>query len=153
MPDNDCPICKRLTGLRDGTDPLLVAELRESFVVLGEFQRWRGYTLLLSKRCAPELHALGNDARAAFLDDLAIAAEAVAAAFRPAKLNYELLGNLVPHLHWHLFPRTADEPNRLRPVWGEYDAAAKDPAYRLSPDELASMSESLRAEICRLRGG
>jgi diadenosine tetraphosphate (Ap4A) HIT family hydrolase len=44
-------------------------------------------------------------------------ARAVARAFAPRKLNYELLGNTVPHLHWHVLPRYADDPNPLRPVW------------------------------------
>ena len=38
-------------------------------------------------------------------------------AFRPRKLNYELLGNSVPHLHWHLIPRYSDDPMRTVPVW------------------------------------
>ena len=44
-------------------------------------------------------------------------ARAIAAAFRPRKLNYELLGNTVPHLHWHLFPRYDDDPSPGRPTW------------------------------------
>jgi diadenosine tetraphosphate (Ap4A) HIT family hydrolase len=38
-------------------------------------------------------------------------------AFAPRKLNYELLGNAAPHLHWHLFPRHADDPRPIGPVW------------------------------------
>jgi diadenosine tetraphosphate (Ap4A) HIT family hydrolase len=34
--------------------------------------------------------------------------------FEPVKLNYQLLGNSVPHLHAHLLPRDADDP---RPGW------------------------------------
>ena len=48
---------------------------------------------------------------------MAQVAEAVFRAFAPRKLNYELLGNSEAHLHWHLFPRYADDPNPLWPVW------------------------------------
>ncbi len=44
------------------------------------------------------------------------------------RINYEILGNLAPALHLHIFPRFSDEPNGLRtaPVW-TYDWAAARP--------------------------
>jgi diadenosine tetraphosphate (Ap4A) HIT family hydrolase len=48
---------------------------------------------------------------------MASVAQAVFEAFKPRKLNYELLGNGAPHLHWHLFPRHADDPRPKGPVW------------------------------------
>jgi diadenosine tetraphosphate (Ap4A) HIT family hydrolase len=44
-------------------------------------------------------------------------ARAVDKAFSPRKMNYELLGNTVAHLHWHLFPRYEGDPNPNRPTW------------------------------------
>jgi diadenosine tetraphosphate (Ap4A) HIT family hydrolase len=40
-----------------------------------------------------------------------------AAAFRPRKMDYEVLGNTVAHLHWHLFPRYDWDPNPKGPIW------------------------------------
>jgi diadenosine tetraphosphate (Ap4A) HIT family hydrolase len=37
--------------------------------------------------------------------------------FRAVKMNYELLGNQLPHIHWHLIPRLAQDPAPLEPVW------------------------------------
>jgi diadenosine tetraphosphate (Ap4A) HIT family hydrolase len=48
---------------------------------------------------------------------MCLTARAIHEAFQPHKLNYELLGNQVPHLHWHLFPRYLDDRDRLKPVW------------------------------------
>ncbi len=48
---------------------------------------------------------------------MAEVAHAVARAFKPAKLNYEALGNGTPHLHWHLIPRYATDPHPRGPVW------------------------------------
>jgi hypothetical protein len=68
----------------------------------------------------------------------------VADCCRPHKLNYELLGNQVPHLHWHLFPRYLDDPQRLQPVWLELQRAEHDPERKqqlqtgpISPGETA----------------
>jgi len=49
---------------------------------------------------------------------MSIVAEAVYQAFKPEKLNYELLGNSDDfHLHWHIFPRYNDDPRPEGPVW------------------------------------
>ena len=32
-------------------------------------------------------------------------------------MNYELLGNTVPHLHWHVVPRHDWDLNPKRPIW------------------------------------
>ncbi len=37
-------------------------------------------------------------------------ARGVAKAVHPVKMNYEIHGNTIPHLHMHLFPRTPDDP-------------------------------------------
>lgn len=34
-----------------------------------------------------------------------------------AVYNYELLGNGDPHIHWHIFPSSEQEPNPTHPVW------------------------------------
>ncbi len=36
----------------------------------------------------------------------------------PDKVNLASLGNMVPHLHWHVIPRFADDPHFPNPVWG-----------------------------------
>jgi diadenosine tetraphosphate (Ap4A) HIT family hydrolase len=53
----------------------------------------------------------------------------------PVKVNLASLGNLVPHLHWHVVPRFADDSHFPQPVW----AAAQRPApLRAVPPEFAS---------------
>jgi diadenosine tetraphosphate (Ap4A) HIT family hydrolase len=147
----ECFNCQRIRLIRSGENPNFVTELQTCYVVLGDFHAWRGYTLLLAKRCAAELHELTPVDRHAFLEELALVAHAVWNVFRPAKLNYEMLGNAVPHLHWHIFPRYADDPDRLRPVWFRYSDAMDDPKYQLSPDERDYMRQTLAGEILRLR--
>lgn len=38
---------------------------------------------------------------------------------RPDKMNLASLGNLVPHLHWHVIPRWRDDRHFPRPIWAE----------------------------------
>jgi diadenosine tetraphosphate (Ap4A) HIT family hydrolase len=51
---------------------------------------------------------------ATFWRELLAVGGSIETAFRPVKLNYNLLGNEVPHLHAHVVPRYADDP---RPGW------------------------------------
>jgi len=37
---------------------------------------------------------------------------------RPEKINLASLGNVTPHLHWHVIPRFADDPHFPSPIWG-----------------------------------
>jgi diadenosine tetraphosphate (Ap4A) HIT family hydrolase len=46
----------------------------------------------------------------------------------PEKMNLASLGNVVPHLHWHVIPRYGDDPHFPQPIW----AAAQRPAQRSS---------------------
>lgn len=40
------------------------------------------------------------------------------AVLRPDKINVASLGNLTPHLHWHLIPRFQDDAHFPQPIWG-----------------------------------
>lgn len=37
----------------------------------------------------------------------------------PAKINLASLGNVVPHLHWHVIARFTDDANFPAPIWAE----------------------------------
>ncbi|MGH8750124.1 MAG: HIT family protein [Burkholderiales bacterium] len=37
----------------------------------------------------------------------------------PDKINLASLGNMTPHLHWHVIPRFHDDPHYPNPVWGQ----------------------------------
>ncbi len=111
-----CEICERLPRMT-AENPYLVAELETGYAVLADNQYIPGYAIFLSKTCVPELHDLPPPTRSRFLEEMATVAEAVFRAFAPRKLNYELLGNSVAHLHWHIFPRYDDDANPRWPVW------------------------------------
>lgn len=128
MESPDCPFCRKLARLEELPPHEVVWRFPHSVALLGPWQFYRGYCLLVSRRHAAELSHLADDERAAFLAEMCLLARAIEEAFRPHKLNYELLGNQVPHLHWHLFPRYGSDPERLKPVWLALERAEKDSA-------------------------
>ena len=59
---------------------------------------------------------------------------------RPVKVNYDLLGNTLPHLHTHLVPRYADDP---KPGWPFPFPEVEQPP--IEEDVLATDVRALRA--------
>ncbi len=127
---SDCPFCSKLAALDQLPDHEVVWRFPHSIALLGPWQFYQGYCVLVSRRHATELSGLDEAVRRAYLDEMCLLARAIETACRPAKLNYELLGNQVGHLHWHLFPRSAADPDARRPVWLALDRAEHDAALR-----------------------
>jgi diadenosine tetraphosphate (Ap4A) HIT family hydrolase len=142
-----CEICERYVPRYNDDNPYFIAELETGWAVLGDNQLYRGYTIFVSKTCVPELHELSPDVRSRFLDEMAVVAEAVFRAFSPRKLNYELLGNSVLHLHWHIFPRYADDQNPQWPVWSNPAFVDATEELVLDAAELSQLRDAVRREL------
>lgn len=112
-----CGICALIERCRAETFGDFIAELPNSFVILGDAQFYRGYCLLLAKRHINELHLMPPDEARGLFDEALAVARAIAETTRPLKLNYECLGNIEPHVHWHVFPRYPGDEMRAAPVW------------------------------------
>ncbi len=96
---------------------LVFYESRVSVAKLNPDQAFEGYTFLTLKWHEEELYKLADKDRKQFLEDMSLVANALSKAFKPDKMNYELLGNSMPHLHWHLVPRYTSDPMWGRPIW------------------------------------
>ncbi len=125
-------------------------EMESGYVVLGDFQYFPGYTLLLSKIHTNELHKLGKKGRETFLKDMALVAEAVVKAFKPKKLNYELEGNTDSHIHWHLIPRYGNDPRPDTAIWAIDYAIRCNEKTRSKSYQLLQMKKKLLLEINKL---
>ncbi len=146
----DCLICDRISDIRNNTNPYFVVELNASYVVLGDHQFYKGYTLLLSKIHTEELHLLPKTYKEELLKEIAIVGEAIYKAFKPRKLNYELLGNEVTHLHWHIFPRYKNDQNPTQPIWVVDKKIRNAKNTKPSPRLLAKYKKSLLSEINKI---
>jgi diadenosine tetraphosphate (Ap4A) HIT family hydrolase len=86
----------------------LIAETEVSYTRLAHNQTHAGYTAVILKRHVVELYQLPAAERAAFMDDVARASQAVDELFHPVKLDVMMMGHLCPHLHCHVFPQYPD---------------------------------------------
>jgi diadenosine tetraphosphate (Ap4A) HIT family hydrolase len=108
--------CKACSGEWPREDHF-IADCGRTKAYLHEDQFFTGWTVLVLKRHATELFHLSRDERACLIEEVAFVADGLAEEFHAVKINYELLGNQLPHIHWHLIPRLATDPHRLEPVW------------------------------------
>lgn len=106
-----CPACTRLERLRTDTpssDPFFLAELRESYAILHKHQPLPGWCTLWLKDHHEHLALLPADRRARLAADVGDLAAAMHRGLPDMRrINYECLGNVVAHIHWHLIPRYA----------------------------------------------
>ncbi len=154
-----CFICKRIEMIKNGVNPWFVAELETGYVVLGDNQHFRGYTLFLYKNHdKTELFDLEPSERAKFMEEMVLVSRAVKRAFGAEKMNCELLGNGDAHLHWHLFPRVPGDienygNNGRGPVWWYPMEKMYSDENRPTEAELEDMKCRLRAELENCRAG
>ena len=131
-----CPVCLQ------GRPTDSIAELEASYVLAGEDAPMKGYCFLLLKRHAVELYELSLDEAAAFMRDIQKVSEVVHEITRAVKLNYEIHGNTIPHLHLHLFPRYVGDAFENQPI---NPRAVTTPVY--APGEFTKFAERLRAAL------
>lgn len=112
---SQCPMCRKWVDDAD----LQIAELEQCYVLLNRDQFFPGYCFVFAKEHVTELFHLDRPTRQAVIEEVNLVARALAETFEPTKINYELLGNMVPHMHWHLVPRFETDPLWPRPIWAE----------------------------------
>jgi len=136
-----CPICRR------GRPRDIIATLSASWVTAPSRAPLPGYVAVVSKRHVVEPFELPPSARRAFWDDVMLAAEVLAELLSPVKMNYELHGNTVPHLHVHIYPRHRDDPF----VGGPIDP--RRATFVRSREELRHIGVAIRnARLAHRRG-
>lgn len=113
----DCSACTRIARIADGKNPDFVATLSESHVTLADEQAYRGYCILLLKDHHDALDTLPLDRQTRLWDDVMRVAGVLRREVEPLRLNYACLGNFVTHVHWHVIPRYADDPEVQHPIW------------------------------------
>lgn len=94
-----------------------IADLGLSKAYLHDDQFFPGWTVLVFQRHATELFQLAPTERFQLIEEVNRVAKTVAEIYQAQKINYELLGNQLPHIHWHIIPRSANDPAPLEPVW------------------------------------
>ncbi|MDT5075478.1 MAG: hypothetical protein QOJ80_115 [Mycobacterium sp.] len=105
-----CVIC------RSGGPLDVIAETATCWITAQADAPLAGYVCVVAKTHVAEPYELSPAEQSRFWLDAMTVARAVATVVEPIKMNYEIHGNTLPHLHLHLFPRHPDDPYVGGPV-------------------------------------
>ena len=114
-------------------------------VVLVDDARYPGYCRVINQAHVPEMTDLSAEQRRRLMDVTFGVESAVRSTVRPDKVNLASLGNMTPHLHWHVIPRWRDDPHFPQSIWSAPE--------RPDPVPRAFDKAALQAEILKLLTG
>jgi diadenosine tetraphosphate (Ap4A) HIT family hydrolase len=145
--DGECPFCSQLPQVNEHS--VEVIDLRVSAWRLSRDQGNPGNSLLIFRiRHAESIAELSDVELQAFSADLRTADRCLQRSLHPDHMNYAVLGNVVPHLHWHLIPRYRTETRWGMPVWTTARNEMKTDFPELSA--LFKLCARLRRELASL---
>jgi diadenosine tetraphosphate (Ap4A) HIT family hydrolase len=138
MEPNECELCAQAGG------ELLFDSARWR-VVLVDDPAYPGFCRVIWRAHVKEMTDLTPAERNELMDAVWQVETAVRTALQPDKVNLATLGNVVPHLHWHVIPRYADDAQFPAPIWAA--------AQRTTPPDILTArrncSPALRAAITK----
>jgi diadenosine tetraphosphate (Ap4A) HIT family hydrolase len=121
-------------GVRIHTGPYTDAYLQRADVQ-------RGYTLVIWRgRHVNEPTELSDVEASGYWAEVLTVARALIKMYQPLKMNYETLGNSLPHLHTHLVPRFTEDPRPGQP----FPLSAQQPDKRIPEAQLWADASALR---------
>lgn len=137
-----CPLCRELASTVPSNEyRYTVADLAVTQLWLAANQSVPGYCVLVCSRHVREPYELARDERIAFFEDMVQAGQALERTFHAVKMNFEILGNSVPHLHCHIKPRSYGDPAPGKPIHPD------ERVVLLSPDQYEQRVELIRAAL------
>ncbi|WP_374422011.1 HIT family protein [Chromobacterium sp.] len=129
----DCELCQAPAGQ-------LLHEDERLRVLLVDEAGYPGFCRVIWKAHVREMSDLSDKDRLHLLDWVQYTEAALRHILKPAKINLASLGNMVPHLHWHVIPRFEDDAHFPAPIWA---AARRDGAVRHWPDLAGQLRSQL----------
>lgn len=136
-----CDLC----GDHKPPEVVVIAEMGASRLTTEKGAPFRGYCCLVLNRHAVELHDLGEEEAALLMDDMRRTSRALQKVTGAVKINVDIHGNTMPHLHAHFLPRYVGDPYEDGPI--DFRRAQDTGEFTYGPEELRRFVEDLRAAV------
>ena len=105
----------------------------------GEGAAFPGFCRVIWNHHVAEMTGLPSHDRRHLMNVVFATEAALRSLLRPDKINLASLGNVVPHVHWHVIPRWRDDSHFPSPVW----AGAQRPVRPRSPVDNAHLATAI----------
>lgn len=129
-----CELCETVGGILLWEDDFLR-------IVRVEMPEYVGFCRVILQRHVSEMTDLSLEERNRLMNAVYAVEIALRNLYKPTKINLASLGNVVPHLHWHVIPRFSDDPHFPQPIWAE---KMRENIYRQVIDDKTLKSEILK---------
>jgi len=143
----DCPLCQQTGGgLLWRGDHLRVVEVDDA--------DYPGYTRVIWNSHIPEMTSLSRHGRELVMQTVWTVEEVQREIFHPDKINLASLGNMVPHLHWHVIPRWRGDRHFPDAVWAAPRVApgAETEEWHARMTRLQSLMQRYRNRLLEALG-
>lgn len=131
----NCPLCSPT-----GENVLLKNDLFR--VIQVNDADYPGYFRVIANEHIKEMSELSPEAQMRFISALSKIEKIVLENMRPTKVNWAQLGNMVPHLHWHLIARYEDDATFPDSIWS--------PKHRQTADDVLAKRKELANKCSKL---
>jgi diadenosine tetraphosphate (Ap4A) HIT family hydrolase len=141
---DSCPFCGVRPDESDGWSK--VSKLSVATLYLQKIQTYRGHCVLVfDPRHVTRISELTTSEWSALSNDLYTAQRAIERATNPEHVNTASLGNIVPHLHWHIIPRYMNDSRWGGPIWTTNESEME--IVRLPDEEHRALVDAILAEL------
>jgi diadenosine tetraphosphate (Ap4A) HIT family hydrolase len=104
-----------------------------------------GFCRVILNRHAREMTDLGPEERDALMRVVYVVEAAIRETLGADKMNLASLGNMTPHVHWHVVPRFHDDRHYPGPIWAAPKREAVVPPERAA--RAAGVAQAIRARL------
>lgn len=114
-------------------------------VILVDDANYPGFCRVIWNAHVKEMTDLAISDRSTLMQAVCKVEQAIRDVMQPHKINLASLGNMVPHLHWHVIPRYQDDAHFPNPVWAATDRVSSEVEAKRAL--LSELREVLRREF------
>ena len=140
---SDCELCQS-----DGGTLVLSNEWLR--VTLVDEPDYPGYVRVIWNDHVREMSELADDERQRLMNTVFAVESAQREVLQPTKINLASLGNMTPHLHWHVVARFADDLHFPRPVWSTPQRAQNDQVLQARRALVARLRDVIAENVSRV---
>lgn len=142
MTDATCDLCQAVGGE-------LLFRSEKLRVVWVDEPDYPGFCRVVWHTHVREMTDLSESDRTQFMTAVFATESALRDLMMPDKMNLASLGNVTPHLHWHVIPRFAEDRHFPAPVWA---APKRPPRSMISDASEAVLKQQLKSRLATALG-
>jgi len=143
----NCVLCKDELKPEEGQ---LIWRGDDCRIILVNDASLPGFCRVIWNRHVSEMTDLSHGEREHLMTLVFAVETAIRRVMQPDKVNIAVLGNMVPHIHWHVIPRFKDDAFFPGSAWSDKLRETPETVMRGRRNQAAELPQAIREEISHL---